>query len=444
MLTEQPERMGNLDAERCALGGMMLDQRVIPDVFEVVAPDDFYEPKHDHIATAIQRLDGRGEVIDVIAVSDELERTGTLGRAGGAEYLHSLTSYVPTAANAGYYAKIVADFARRRRVREAGVRVAQMALERTEDAEALVEEARAEIDAALGGSRTVARPVGDSIGDMIASLSEPPVFAPSPWRDLNDVIGGFRPGNMIVAGARPGIGKTVFGLGAAVGLADSGAVIFASLEMSERELQKRLVAQVGEVRVQDLVNSAVDPADWDRVHQARDAVEAMPLFINDNAAATVNSIRSYARTVARTKPLAGIVVDYLQLMQGAGESKPRQEEIAGFSRQLKLLAKEFEVPVIVLSQLNRASEQRADRMPAIADLRESGAIEQDADVVILLHRESAYDRDSPRHGEIDLIVAKNRHGRTGVATLAFQGHYGRMVDMGGFDPYAHIKEGQAA
>lgn len=440
-MAEAAERMHNAEAEQSALGGMMLDHRVIADVFEVTSPGDFYEPRHEIIAQAIRRLAGHGQPSDVISVSDELERTGELRRAGGAEYLHQLTSYVPTAANAGYYAGIVREFSMRRRLREAGLRVAQSALALNADAVDVIEAARAEIDKALGTAVVTARPIGDSLADLIGTLADPPSYVPTAWDSINAIVGGLRPGNMIVVGARPGSGKTVFGLSSATELARHGNVAFCSMEMSEAELQKRLLAQVGSIRISDLVNHAVDPSDWDRIRDAQEKIENLNIYVNDGTDVTVSSIRSFVRSVSRKGPLAGVVVDYAQLMRAADPRQPRQEAVAEFSRSLKLLAKEFAVPVIVLSQLNRASEQRADKKPSMADLRESGAIEQDADVIFLLDRA---EDDGPNAGMVRVQVAKNRHGRTDETALAFLGHYARMDEPGGgFNPYAHI-EGEAA
>ena len=421
-------------AEQSALGGMMLDARVVWDVFDVLtAPSDFHEPKHETIARAIHRLATRGDGTDPIMVTDELERAGDLNKVGGPGYVHELTSIVPTAANAGYYAEIVRDKATRRRLASAAAGIAGLAADTRGEVAVQVEDARKLVDGVTGSAAADVRPVGDSLGTLLDDMASPPSYVPTPWASVNDYIGGLRPGAQYVIGARPGAGKTVMGLNLAVALAKHGNVAFCSLEMSEGELQKRLVSQLGAVHMAHLVNNALEPDDWDRVAQARPFIERLPIFINDDASATVAKVRAFTRSVARRGKLAGLVVDYAQLLQATDPSKPRQEVVSEFSRSLKVTAKEFGIPVVLLSQLNRASEQRMDRRPTLADLRESGSIEQDADVVFLLSRD---EQDEAMRGMVRVLIAKNRHGSTGETELAWLGHWARMDEpQMGWSPF---------
>ena len=410
---------------------MMLDPRVVWDVLDVAQPVDFHDPKHVAIAEAVHRLATRGEGTDPLLVESEL---ASAGDKVPVDYLFGLTSAVPTSANAGYYAEQVRDHAVRRRLALAGRVVEQVAGDRTVGATEAVEKARGALDdlVAARGSKVAA--VWASLDETIASLSEPPEMTPTPWASVNHIIGGLRPGAMYVVGARPASGKTTMGLNLAVSMAQAGSVAFCSLEMSEGELQKRLISQTGRVHLSALVNNALQDDDWERVAAARAKIGRMPLFIDDNAAATVATIRGFVRSVSREGPLGGLVVDYVQLLQSPDTSRSRQQIIGEFSRGMKLIAKEFGIPAVVLSQLNRKSEERVDRKPSISDLRESGDLEQDADVVFLLSRD---DRDEERkgEGEVEVQIAKNRHGPNGETSLAWLGHYSLMQELGcGWSP----------
>lgn len=410
-------------AEQSALGAAMLDGRRVWDVLDVAAPRDFYDTGHELIAEAIRRIASRQAVPDPVLVGDELREMHATIHQGDA-YLHELTSMVPTAANAGYYAEVVAELAQRRRLGEAAEAVHRLAADAALAPAECIEQARAAIDSILAPSASGGHLVAASIDEVIASLAEEPELVPTPWRDINAIIGGLRPGAVYVVGARPATGKTALGLNLGVAVAKTGAATaFVSLEMSEAELQKRLISQLGLVRLERLVNNALEDDDWPRVADAREQIMRLPLAVDDNAAATVATIRGHVRSVSRRQKVGCLVVDYVQLLQGSDPQKSRQQVVGEFSRAMKLIAKEFHIPVIVLSQLNRKSEERMDRRPSIADLRESGDLEQDADVVLLLWR------DEDRKGEVGVIVAKNRHGTTGDVSLAWRGHYQRMDDL---------------
>ena len=408
--------------EQSALGAAMLDGRRAWDVLDVAKPRDFHDTGHEQVAEAIRRVATRGGVPDPVVVGDELLAMGATIHQGHA-YLHELTSIVPTAANAGYYAERVSELAQRRRLGDAADAVRVIAGDASLPPAEGIERARAELDGIIDGTSSDTHLVGATVDAVIASLAEAPEMVPTPWRDVNALIGGLRPGCVYIVGARPATGKTAMGLNLAVGMAKSGSVAaFVSLEMSEAELQKRLIAQLGKVNLKSLVNNALDEDDWPRVAAAREQIMQLPLAVLDNAAATVAQIRGYVRSLSRTQKLGSLTVDYVGLLQG-DPSKERRILIGEFSRAMKLIAKEFHIPVIVLSQLNRESEKRMDKRPSIAELKESGDLEQDADVVLLLWR------DEEKQGEVGVIVAKNRHGTAGEVSLAWMGHYQLMGDL---------------
>ena len=428
----------DLLAEQSALGGMMLSPDAVADVIETVRGSDFYIPKHEIIFDAILSLYSHGEPTDVIAVTDELTKIGELSRAGGAEYLHTLTSLVPTAANAGFYSSIVAERALLRRLVEAGTRIVQMGYAGEGEVLDLVNSAQAEIYSVTGGSETEDYvPLTDAVTAAIDEIEAAKhkdgqmTGVPTGFADLDELTNGFHPGQLIIIAARPALGKSTL----ALDFARSASVkhdmpsIFFSLEMGRSEIAMRLLAAEASVPLQSMRKGTVDSRDWTTIAATRGRINDAPLYIDDSPNMTLVEIRAKCRRLKQRVGLKMVIIDYLQLMTSGKRVESRQQEVSEFSRALKLLAKELQVPVIALSQLNRGPEQRADKMPAISDLRESGSLEQDADMVILLHRESAYEKDNPRAGEADLIVAKHRNGPTRTVTVAFHGHYSRFADM---------------
>ena len=428
----------DLLAEQSALGGMLLSTDAVADVLEVVVGADFYVPKHEVIFQAILSLYSRGEPTDAITVGDELGRTGDVQRAGGEAYLHTLTNIVPTAANAGYYAQIVAEQAVLRRLVEAGTHIAQMGYEAQGDALDLLNQAQAEVFGIARESATedyapLSEAVTIAIDEMEAASGRDGELTgvPTGFKGLDDLTNGLHPGQMIIIGARPAMGKSTLALDFArhASVKAQMPTIFFSLEMGKSEIAMRLMAAEATISMQDMRKGRLSADDWTKIAATRGRINDAPLFIDDSPNMTLVEIRAKCRRLKQKYGLKLIVIDYLQLMSSGKRVESRQQEISEFSRALKLLAKELGVPVIALSQLNRGSEQRADKRPAISDLRESGSIEQDADIVILLHREDAYERESPRAGEADLIVAKHRNGPTDTIVVAFQGTYARFVDM---------------
>ena len=430
----------DLAAEQSVLGGMLLSKDAIADVVEVVRATDFYKPAHSTIFDVVVDLYGKGEPADPITVSAELTRLGEIGRVGGAPYLHTLLSSVPTAANAGFYARIVAEQAVLRRLVEAGTRIVQLGygaagtggvddvVDRAQQAVYDVTERRSSEDYTL--LEELMQPTMDEL-EAIGSRGGAMSGVPTGFVDLDGLTNGLHPGQMIVIAGRPGLGKSTLGLDIARSASIKHGLPSAifSLEMSKTEITMRLLSAEARVPLHHMRSGTMTDDDWGRLARRMGEVAEAPLYIDDSPNLTMMEIRAKARRLRQRNDLQLIVIDYLQLMTGNKKAENRQQEVSELSRSLKLLAKELEVPVIAMSQLNRGSEQRTDKKPQISDLRESGSIEQDADMVILLHREDAYEKESPRAGEADFIVAKHRNGPTATITVAFQGHYSRFVDM---------------
>ncbi|MFS0734442.1 replicative DNA helicase [Microbacterium sp. 1P10UB] len=425
-------------AEQSALGGMLLSKDAVADVIESLRGADFYVPKHELIYEAILSLYSHGEPTDVVAVTDELIKTGELQRAGGADYLHTLTSIVPTAANAGYYASIVSERALLRRLVEAGTRIVQMGYQGEGEALDLVNNAQAEIYGVTGADAvedyvplTVA--VDAAVDEIEAARGRDGQMTgiPTGFAGLDQLTNGLHPGQMIIIAARPAMGKSTLALDFArtAAIGNDMPTIFFSLEMGRSEIAMRLMSAEGAIPLQAMRKGTLDSRDWTTIASVRGRINDAPLYIDDSPNMTLVEIRAKCRRLKQRVGLKMVVIDYLQLMTSGKRVESRQQEVSEFSRALKLLAKELGVPVVALSQLNRGAEQRSDKKPALSDLRESGSIEQDADMVVLLHREAAYEKDSPRAGEADLIVAKHRNGPTDTITVAFQGHFSRFTDM---------------
>ena len=428
----------DLLAEQSALGGMLLSKDAVADVIEVVRGIDFYVPKHEIIFDAVMSLYSHGEPTDVIAVADELTKTGNLTRAGGADYLHTLTGLVPTAANAGFYASLVAEKAVLRRLVEAGTRIVQMGYASEGEVTDLVNNAQAEIYGVAGGTQSedyvpLTQAVGEAIDEIEAAkgLDGKMTGVPTGFADLDQLTNGLHGGQLILIAARPALGKSTLALDLARASAikhQQPTIVF-SLEMGRSEIAMRLLSAEASIPLHAMRKGTLEGRDWTAIAATRGRIADAPLYIDDSPNMTLVEIRAKCRRLKQTVGLKMVVIDYLQLMTSGKRVESRQQEVSEFSRALKLMAKELQVPVVALSQLNRGPEQRADKKPAISGLRESGSLEQDADMVILLHRDSAYDKESARPGEADLIVAKHRNGPTDTITVAFQGHLSRFADM---------------
>lgn len=429
----------DLGAEQAALGAMMLSRDALLEVSEILTPASFYRPAHAIVFETILELDSAGEPADAFTVATALANKNLLGKVG-APYLHDLIASVPTAANGAYYARTVAARALSRRLQAAATRIGQIAasdadpLAALERATQMLADLELEATPATGGPRAwgeIASEVMDAIEEAGQVDPNETPGIPTGFADLDRLLNGLVGGQVIIVGARPGVGKSV----ALANIAQNAAwrwkqpAVFFSLEMTAVELGTRLVAAGARVPLHTLNTGKLTDEDWAQVARAVGESAEAPLFIDDTAELTIGEIRARARKLQRQHgQLALIVVDYLQLV-GSARSENRQLAVATISRGLKLLAKQMNVPVLVAAQLNRETDKRSTKVPQMSDLRESGAIEADADVVILLHREDANDPESPRAGEADFIVAKNRRGPKDTVTVAAQLHLARFVDM---------------
>lgn len=425
-------------AEQSVLGGMLLSKDAIADVVESLRASDFYKPAHETIYEAILSLYGHGSPADAITVADELKKRGELTRVGGASYIHTLIASVPIAANAQYYAEIVKEHAIMRRLIEAGTKIAQLGYANETEVDTLVDQAQAEIYAVTDGNAkedyvSFSDALEETINEIDANSNRPDgVYGvPTDFIEFDELTGGLHGGQMIVIAARPGVGKSTL----ALDIARSAAIhhqmttVFFSLEMSRTELAMRILSAEGKISMGRLKKGDLDTEGWTNLATLQGRIDSAPLFIDDSPNMTLMEIRAKCRRLKQRNDLKLVVLDYLQLMSSGKKVESRQQEVSEFSRSLKLLAKELDVPVIALSQLNRGSEQRTDKRPMVSDLRESGSIEQDADMVILLHREDMYNPDSQRVGEADMIIAKHRGGPTRTIPLAFSGKFSRFNNM---------------
>lgn len=426
----------DLIAEQSVLGGMLLSKDAIADVVEILRPNDFYRPAHETIYDAIIDLYGHGEPVDPVTISAELTKRGEIAKIGGAPYLHTLMSSVPTAANAHYYARIVREQSILRKLVEAGTKVVQLGYAGEGDVDDVVDKAQAEVFSVTERRasedyvqlNTLLPEALDQIEAMSRGAAAEGVM--TGFKDLDLLTNGLHPSNMIVIAARPAIGKSTLGLDIArhTSIHNGITSVIFSLEMSRSEITMRMLSSEARVALNSIRSGQLSDEDWSRLARRMGEISEAPLFIDDSPNLSMMEIRAKARRLKQRHNLKLIVIDYLQLMTSGKRVENRQQEVSEFSRQLKLLAKELDIPIIAISQLNRSSEQRSDKRPMLSDLRESGSIEQDADVVIMLHRDDTYDSQN-RPGEADLIVAKHRNGPTRTITVSAQLHYARFVDM---------------
>jgi replicative DNA helicase len=429
----------NLQAEESLLGAMLLSRDAIAAAVELCGADDFYKPAHGHVYEAVCSLYSQGEPADPVTVADELRRAGLLDAIGGPATLISLQANTPATANAGRYARIVEEHALLRRLIGVANEIAELGYAVPDDVEAVVD--RAESMVFEVAERRVAdtlKPLHALLTDSLDRLEalydrdESITGVPTGYFDLDERLSGLQPSNLIIVGARPAMGKTSFALGIAAHAAMEAhvPVLVFSLEMSHAEITSRLLCAEARVDATRVRNGRLLDTDWPKISHAISRLGEAPIYIDDNPNLTVMEIRAKARRLkSRLGELGCIVVDYLQLMSGRRNAENRQVEVSEISRGLKILARELEVPVIALSQLSRNLEMRADKRPVLADLRESGSLEQDADVVMFLYRDEVYNSDSPDRGTAEVIVSKHRNGPTGKTQLAFLDHYTRFANM---------------
>ena len=430
----------NLEAEESVLGAMMMTPGAIDVVGEVVVEDDFYRGSHSKIFSAALALHESGEPVDAITLTNELERRTQLEEIGGRVRLHEIANLVPASANAGHYAQIVRETATLRSLIRAGGDIARLGWERPGDTPELVDQASQIVFAlsqqsASGDFEHIELLLKDSF-DRLHALFESDAEVtgvPSGFRDLDRVTSGFQDGNLIILAARPSMGKSAFGLcmAANVALRYERPVAVFTLEMSKAEVTQRLMCSEAKVESQKLRTGRLAPEDWQRLTNACDRLSKTPIYIDDSASITMMEIRSKARRLKSKHPdLAMIVIDYLQLMTSGTSFENRVQEVSQISRSLKLLARDLDLPIVAMSQLSRAVEQRTDKRPILSDLRESGSIEQDADLVVFLYRDEYYaGEESDLAGLAEVIVAKHRNGPTDAIKLSFLKRFAKFADL---------------
>lgn len=430
----------NLDAEESVLGAMMLSPGAIGAVSEVLQASDFYRESHAKIYRAALALYGRGEPVDAITLVDELERRGELEEVGGKVRIHELAALVPAASNAAHYARIVRDMATLRGLVRAGQEIARLGVERQgEDTVELVDRAEQIVfelaQARVSGDFSHIEELLKDSFERITALYEAGAEVtgiPSGFRDLDHLTAGFQPGNLVIIAARPSMGKSGLALNIAANLAVRHAtpVALFTLEMSKAEVTQRLMCAEAKVESQKLRTGKLAPDDWPRLTAACDKLSKAPLYVDDTGSITMMEIRSKARRLKMREPGLGlIIVDYLQLMTTESRAENRVQEVSEISRNLKRLARDLDVPVLALSQLSRAVEQRHDKRPILSDLRESGSIEQDADLVLFIYRDDYYDPDSDQQGLAEIHLAKHRNGPTGMVKLSFLKRFAKFADL---------------
>jgi replicative DNA helicase len=431
----------NLDAEESVLGAMMLSPGAIGAVSEALSAADFYRESHAKIYRAALGLYGRGEPVDAITLVDELERRGDLADVGGKVRIHELAALVPAASNAGHYARIVREMATLRGLIRAGSEIARLGMDRDGDeATELVDRAEQIVfdlsQSRVSGDFSHIEELLKESFERITALYESAADitgVPSGFRDLDKLTSGFQPGNLVILAARPSMGKSGLALCMAANLAVRAEVPVAlfTLEMSKTEVTQRLMCSEAKVESQRLRSGSLAPDDWPRLTAACDRLSKAPIFVDDTGSITLMEIRSKARRLKMREPSLGlIIVDYLQLMTSGSTVENRVQEVSQISRSLKVLARDLDVPVLALSQLSRAVEQRHDKRPILSDLRESGSLEQDADLVLFIYRDEYYAGDeSPDKGLAEVHLAKHRNGPTDTIKLSFLRRFAKFADL---------------
>ena len=426
------------DAERSVLGSMLIESNALELALEQLKSEDFYVPSHETIFAAMRDVRNAGSAVDMVTVSNELERHGLLARAGGLTYLSELMTFVPTAANVQTYIEIVEAKSVQRQLIRAGGEIISDGMNDGKDLEQTLNDAERRIyDISMRKSEDSLVPIEqvvpaafNEIGEL-ASRKGKITGVASGFTDLDRQTNGFQKSDLVIIAGRPAMGKTSFAMNIAqyAALHDNRTVVVFSLEMSAEQLVMRMLCTEASVESQRIKEGLIGQADQTRLMEVMDPMSKSKFYIDDSGGVTVPEIRSKCRRLKARVGLDMIVIDYMQLLRGSSgrKSDNRMAEISDMTRQLKLLARELEVPILLLSQLNRGPEQRQDHTPMIADLRESGSIEQDADMVILLYRPAVYDESEDNTS--DIIIAKHRHGPTGTVQLAWQGEYTRFRNL---------------
>lgn len=435
----------NLEAEQAVLGGVFLRNTVFHSLIDLLVEDDFYSPAHRIIYRTFQDLYRQNTPIDLLTVSEHLRKTEELDAVGGPVYLTSLTESVASAANAEHYAQIVKEKAVRRALIQVGSDMITRSFESGAELEGLLDNAQQEVFAvAEAKSRSIFQPTRELVKDVFEQLEkrverqELVTGVATGYHKFDELTAGLQPTDLIIVAGRPAMGKTAFALNMGMRSAAMFEVPTAvfSLEMSKQQLMMRMLCSWGKVDLKNLRSGFLGDEDWARLYQSADDLAQAPMYIDDTPALGVMEMRARCRRLKAEKGLGLVIVDYLQLMRASRNIDSREQEISDISRNLKALAKEMDVPVVALAQLNRKVEERTNKRPMISDLRESGAIEQDADLIVFLYREDAYNKneDNPKKGIAEVIIGKQRNGPTGTVELSFLDRYTA------FENLAHVPE----
>jgi replicative DNA helicase len=426
----------NVEAESSLLGALLLSSDAVGAVAELgLAADEFYKPAHQHLYDAIRALAAAGEPVDAVTVADELRRAGLLEDLGGPSLLLDLQASTPAISNAARYARIVQDTALLRRLISVASEIAEIAYDEPDDVTKALDEAEHKVFQ-IADKRVVdsTRPIADLLQSTMSHLEETYergnalTGVPTGFTDLDELLSGLQRATLNIVGARPSMGKTAFALNVAAHVAQQAMqpVLVFSLEMGHLELTQRILAAEAQVDLKKIRTGDLTQADWSKIGRALHNLDC-PLYLDDNAQVSVMEIRAKARRMrARHGGLALVVIDYLQLMTGRTTAENRQLEVSEISRNLKILARELDVPILALSQLSRNLESRSDKRPMLADLRESGALEQDADVVMFIYRDEVYNEDSSERGAAEVLVAKHRNGPIGTRRLVYRNQFTRF------------------
>ena len=429
----------DIEAEQAVLGSMLTDQDAVIDAIEALKPEDFYRDDNKYVYEAIVNLYNRGEPIDIITVKSELTAIQKFEAVGGIEYLATLPDKVPLVANSGKYIKIVEEKALLRKLIKATDEIQTLSYEQSEETDNIMEHAEKKIfDIMQGKSQkgysTLKEVLVESFAEIekLYNQKEPITGIPTGFSDLDNKTAGLHNSDLILVAARPAMGKSAFALNIATNAAINAnvPVVIFNLEMSKSQLVNRMICSEAMVDSNKIRTGKMDEEDWVKLATALGPLSEAPVYIDDTPGISITEIRAKCRKLKLEKNIGLIVIDYLQLIQGSGKrNASREQEISEISRSLKILAKELDVPVIALSQLSRAAEQRQDHKPMLSDLRESGAIEQDADIVMFLYRDDYYNPDSEKKNIAEVILAKHRAGSTGSIDLLWMGNYTKFANL---------------
>ena len=427
----------SIDAEQSVLGAMIVDKEAINAAVESIKPEDFYKQANAEIYEAIIILFNKNEPVDLITLSEELKRRGTLENIGGVTYLANLSSSVATTANVEYYCKIVEEKSILRRLIRSSDEIMSKAYEDSEEVNSIIETAEKNIfDITQGSQREGFSPISQVLLDSFAKIEEMAANKgaltglTTGLTDIDHKLSGLQKSDLVLLAARPSMGKTALGINIATNAAlkANAKVAIFSLEMSKEQLVQRIISSTAHVDLQKIISGRLVEDEWVQIINSMGPLSQLGMFIDDTAGISLMEMKAKCRRLKIEKGLDLVVIDYLQLMQMEGKVESRQQEISSISRGLKALAKEMECPVIALSQLSRAPELRADHRPILSDLRESGAIEQDADVVLFLYRDEYYNEDSEQKNIGELIIAKHRNGPTGTVELVWKKEFTKFLD----------------